>query len=100
MAKGLPSVVEVLKKQLSLSESTIKDLKEEIRGYQRTLEQLTHENRELKNMIQVTNFKRNSFLFRTDLEKYRFYETLFLVSAGSHKSKSVERRNDKRACSR
>ncbi|XP_043274265.1 ARF GTPase-activating protein GIT1 [Venturia canescens] len=52
MAKGLPSVVEVLKKQLNLSEATIKDLQEEMRGYQRTVARLTQENRELKNMIQ------------------------------------------------
>lgn len=53
LAKGLPSVVEVLKKQLTLSESTIKDLREQIRTLQSTVEQLTHENNELKQMIHV-----------------------------------------------
>lgn len=53
MAKGLPSVVEVLKKQLTLSESTMRDLREEVRRLQRTVEQLSQENRELKNTIQV-----------------------------------------------
>lgn len=53
MAKGLPSVVEVLKKQLTLSESTMRDLREEVRRLHATIEQLTQENRELKNTIQV-----------------------------------------------
>lgn len=53
LAKGLPSVVEVLKKQLTLSESTIKDLREQICTLQSTVEQLTHENNELKQMIHV-----------------------------------------------
>lgn len=53
LAKGLPSVVEVLKKQLTLSESTIRDLHEQIRTLQSTIEQLTHENNELKQIIHV-----------------------------------------------
>lgn len=53
LAKGLPSVVEVLKKQLTLSESTVRDLREEISTLQNTIEQLTHENNELKQMIHV-----------------------------------------------
>ncbi|XP_076235244.1 ARF GTPase-activating protein GIT1 isoform X1 [Calliopsis andreniformis] len=51
LAKGLPSVVEVLKKQLTLSESTVKDLREQIHSLQNTIEQLTLENTELKHMI-------------------------------------------------
>ncbi|XP_058797903.1 ARF GTPase-activating protein GIT2 [Phymastichus coffea] len=53
MAKGLPSVVEVLKKQLTLSESTTRNLKEEVRRLQRTVDQLMQENRELKIAIQA-----------------------------------------------
>lgn len=54
MAKGLPSVVEVLKKQLTISEATTRDLKEEVRRLQRTVEQLMQENRELKIAMQVS----------------------------------------------
>lgn len=53
LAKGLPSFVEVLKKQLTLSESTVRDLREQIRTLQSTVEQLTQENSELKQMIHV-----------------------------------------------
>ncbi|XP_046428223.1 ARF GTPase-activating protein GIT2 [Neodiprion fabricii] len=53
MAKGLPSVVEVLKKQLTLSDSTIRDLRNEIRSLQSTVERLSQENCELRNMIQA-----------------------------------------------
>lgn len=53
LAKGLPSVVEVLKKQLTLSESTVKDLREQIHTLQNTVEQLTLENNELKQKIHV-----------------------------------------------
>ncbi|XP_006608086.1 ARF GTPase-activating protein GIT2 isoform X2 [Apis dorsata] len=53
LAKGLPSVVEVLKKQLTLSESTVRDLREQISTLQNTIEQLTHENNELKQMIHL-----------------------------------------------
>ncbi|XP_043520855.1 ARF GTPase-activating protein GIT1 [Frieseomelitta varia] len=53
LAKGLPSFVEVLKKQLTLSESTVRDLREQIRTLQSTVEQLTQENNELKQMIHV-----------------------------------------------
>ncbi|EFN66920.1 ARF GTPase-activating protein GIT1 [Camponotus floridanus] len=53
MAKGLPSMVEVLKKQLTLSESTVRDLREQIHTLQITIEQLTQENSELKRMLQV-----------------------------------------------
>ncbi|XP_033212377.1 ARF GTPase-activating protein GIT1 isoform X3 [Belonocnema kinseyi] len=53
LAKGLPSVVEVLRKQLNLSESTIRDLREEIRCLQSSIERILEENRELKNMIQA-----------------------------------------------
>uniref|UniRef100_A0A0C9RS72 GIT2_0 protein n=1 Tax=Fopius arisanus TaxID=64838 RepID=A0A0C9RS72_9HYME len=52
MAKGLPSIVEVLKKQLSTSESTIKSLQEEMKDLKKTIEALTRENRELKSTIQ------------------------------------------------
>lgn len=54
MAKGLPSMVEVLKKQLTLSESTVRDLREQVHTLQATVEQLTQENSELKHMLQVT----------------------------------------------
>nr|XP_012226584.1 PREDICTED: ARF GTPase-activating protein GIT1 [Linepithema humile] len=53
MAKGLPSMVEVLKKQLTLSESTVQDLREQIHTLQTAVEQLTQENSELKHMLQV-----------------------------------------------
>ncbi|XP_054011690.1 ARF GTPase-activating protein GIT1 [Hylaeus anthracinus] len=53
IAKGLPSVVEVLKKQLTLSESTVRDLREQIHTLQNTVEKLTHENNELKKMIHM-----------------------------------------------
>lgn len=53
MAKGLPSMVEVLKKQLTLSESTVRDLREQIYTLQNAVEQLTQENSELKRMLQV-----------------------------------------------
>lgn len=53
MAKGLPSMVEVLKKQLTLSESTVRDLREQIHTLQDTVEQLIRENSELKHMLQV-----------------------------------------------
>ncbi|XP_024943398.1 ARF GTPase-activating protein GIT1 isoform X2 [Cephus cinctus] len=53
MAKGLPSVVEVLKRQLTLSESTIKELRDEIRTLQATVERLTQENCELRSMTQI-----------------------------------------------
>lgn len=53
MAKGLPSVVEVLKKQLTLSESTVRNLHEQMHTLQIMVEQLTQENSELKHMLQV-----------------------------------------------
>lgn len=53
LAKGLPSVVEVLKKQLTLSESTVKDLREQVHALQNTIEQLTRENNELKQTIRA-----------------------------------------------
>ncbi|XP_020286326.1 ARF GTPase-activating protein GIT1 isoform X2 [Pseudomyrmex gracilis] len=53
MAKGLPSMVEVLKKQLTLSESNVRDLREQIHTLQNTVEQLTRENSELKHMLQL-----------------------------------------------
>ncbi|KAF7390710.1 hypothetical protein HZH66_009190 [Vespula vulgaris] len=52
MAKGLPSVVEVLKKQLTLSESTVRDLQSQIHILQNTVEQLTQENVGLKQIIE------------------------------------------------
>ncbi|XP_063983780.1 ARF GTPase-activating protein GIT2 [Diachasmimorpha longicaudata] len=55
MAKGLPTIVELLKKQLSTSESTIKSLQEEMREMKRTIETLTRENRELKAAFQSHN---------------------------------------------
>lgn len=54
MAKGLPSVVEVLKKQLTLSESTVRDLQSQIHVLQNTVDQLTQENVGLKQIIEVT----------------------------------------------
>lgn len=56
IAKGLPSAVEVLRKQLTLSETTIKDLREEVRSLQNTVERISVENRELKIMMQVIYF--------------------------------------------
>lgn len=53
IAKGLPSAVEVLRKQLTLSETTIKDLREEVRSLQNTVERISVENRELKIMMQT-----------------------------------------------
>ncbi|KAG7204050.1 hypothetical protein KM043_001908 [Ampulex compressa] len=53
MAKGLPSVVEVLKKQLTLSESTVRDLRGQIRTLQYTVDQLMQENSELKRLLQL-----------------------------------------------
>lgn len=47
-------MVEVLKKQLTLSESTVQDLREQVHTLQVTVEQLTQENSELKHMLQVT----------------------------------------------
>lgn len=47
-------MVEVLKKQLTLSESTVRDLREQIYTLQIAVEQLTQENSELKRMLQVT----------------------------------------------
>lgn len=46
-------MVEVLKKQLTLSESTVRDLREQIYTLQTAIEQLTQENNELKHMLQV-----------------------------------------------
>jgi len=46
-------MVEVLKKQLTLSESTVRDLREQIYILQSTVEQLSQENSELKHMLQV-----------------------------------------------
>jgi len=63
MAKGLPSMVEVLKKQLTLSESTVRDLREQIHTLQIAVEQLTQENSELKRMLQVT--MQNFILYAT-----------------------------------
>lgn len=57
IVKGLPSMVEVLKKQLTLSESTVRDLREQIHTLQTTVEQLTRENNELKHMLQVIDTK-------------------------------------------
>ena len=51
LAKGLPSVVEVLKKQLTLSESTVRDLRDQIHTLHNTVEQLTHENNGLKQNV-------------------------------------------------
>jgi len=48
-------MVEVLKKQLTLSESTVQDLREQIYILQSTVEQLSQENSELKHMLQVYN---------------------------------------------
>jgi len=57
ITKGLPSMVEVLKKQLTLSESTVQDLREQVHSLQTTVEQLTRENNELKHMLRVTDKK-------------------------------------------
>lgn len=53
MAKDHPSMVEVLKKQLTLSESTVQDLRKQVHTLQATVEQLTQENSELKHLLQV-----------------------------------------------
>lgn len=53
MAKGLPTMVEVLRKQLTLSESTAQDLREQIHTLQVTVERLTQENSDLKHMLHV-----------------------------------------------
>lgn len=53
IAKGLPSAMDVLRKQLTLSEATIRELREEIRSLQTTVERISIENRELKIMMQV-----------------------------------------------
>jgi len=50
-------MVEVLKKQLTLSESTVRDLREQVHTLQTAIEQLAQENNELKHMLQVTNTK-------------------------------------------
>lgn len=50
-------MVEVLKKQLTLSESTVRDLREQIHILQTTIEQLTRENNELKHILQVIDTK-------------------------------------------
>lgn len=50
-------MVEVLKKQLTLSESTVRDLREQVHTLQTTVEQLTRENNELKHMLRVTDTK-------------------------------------------
>lgn len=55
ITKGFPSMVEVLKKQLTLSESTVRDLREQVHTLQTAIEQLTQENNELKHMFQVIN---------------------------------------------
>ncbi|XP_046826383.1 ARF GTPase-activating protein GIT1 isoform X2 [Vespa crabro] len=52
MAKGLPSVVEVLKKQLTLSESTVRDLQSQVHVLQNTVDKLTQENVGLKQIIE------------------------------------------------
>ncbi|XP_011053782.1 PREDICTED: ARF GTPase-activating protein GIT2-like isoform X1 [Acromyrmex echinatior] len=46
-------MVEVLKKQLTLSESTVRDLREQVHTLQTAIEQLTQENNELKHMLQI-----------------------------------------------
>lgn len=56
-------MVEVLKKQLTLSESTVQDLREQIYTLQIAVEQLTQENSELKRMLQVTI---QNFIFLCD----------------------------------
>lgn len=55
MAKGLPSVVEVLKKQLALSETTVRDLQNQIHILQSMVDQLTQENVGLKQIIERNN---------------------------------------------
>ncbi|XP_012060541.1 PREDICTED: ARF GTPase-activating protein GIT2 [Atta cephalotes] len=52
IVKGLPSMVEVLKKQLTLSESTVRDLREQVHTLQTAIEQLIQENNELKHVLQ------------------------------------------------
>ncbi|XP_057320992.1 ARF GTPase-activating protein GIT1 [Microplitis mediator] len=51
--KGQPAVIQVLKKQLNISESTIKSLHDEIDNFKQTIEQLTLENRQLKSIIDI-----------------------------------------------
>ncbi|CAD6205661.1 GSCOCG00009954001-RA-CDS [Cotesia congregata] len=51
--KSHPAVIQVLKKQLNVSESTIKNLHDEIQNFQQTIQQLTLENRQLKNIIDI-----------------------------------------------
>ncbi|XP_034950265.1 ARF GTPase-activating protein GIT1 [Chelonus insularis] len=51
--KGISPIVQALKKQLNISEATIKNLNEEIRTFQQTIEQLTLENRQLKNAMEA-----------------------------------------------
>ncbi|XP_066589482.1 ARF GTPase-activating protein GIT1 [Prorops nasuta] len=55
ITKDLPSVIEVLKKQLTLSEIMVRDLQNEIRSLKSTVQYLTQENEELKCVIQTTN---------------------------------------------
>ncbi|KAK2575459.1 hypothetical protein KPH14_011191 [Odynerus spinipes] len=52
LAKGLPSIVEVLKKQLTLSESTVRDLRNQIYALQSTVDHLMQENVGLKQIIE------------------------------------------------
>ncbi|KAL7286050.1 hypothetical protein TKK_0019658 [Trichogramma kaykai] len=52
-SKGLPSVVQSLKKQLTLSETTARELREEIRRLQTTIQQLIVENCDLKNALHM-----------------------------------------------
>ncbi|KAJ8679879.1 hypothetical protein QAD02_015666 [Eretmocerus hayati] len=52
-SKALSSVVEVLKKQLTISESTVRDLREEVRRLQNTVEKLSQENHDLKNALEA-----------------------------------------------
>ena len=63
--------MEVLKKQLTLSESTAHDLRNEIRQLQKTVEQLVQENRELKDIIQVSC----KIVIYIKKEKYNYYKT-------------------------
>lgn len=58
MAKGLPSIVDVLKKQLTLSETTIKELKNEIEEFKKIINELKNENKELRSYNEV-NVKKN-----------------------------------------
>lgn len=76
MAKGLPSMVEVLKKQLTLSESTVRDLREQIHTLQITVEQLTQENSELKRMLQVTM---QNFILYTTCKSYYPLNNILII---------------------